>query len=669
MDFSYVLITHNRRKRLLQTIDRLLELTPAPRDRWELFVVDNASTDGSPDAVSQRFGSQVELIRLEQNVGMPARNPAIRRATGRCVVLLDDDSYPLDGAVPRCVRYLDAHPKTAAVSGRVLLRDGRTEASAFPGVFIGCATVLRRAALEEVGLFDERFFRQAEEYELSFRLVAAGWRIERFEDLVFRHEKHLGGRPGDLAVRMDLRNNLLLTQRYLDEPARTIYREDWTQRYRALARHADQLDAAKAALDEFETMRQAEPHQPLDESAFEAMFGWRRQADQIADWAQHNRIRRVAIGDLGKNIHATWRACQQAGLEVSAIANRAPAFDGLNYRGVAVIDDVRALADRPDGIVLSNINPAQVAPRCQQLREQYDGPILTLWQRRDMPAEGLDPVRERWNDPLARLGSPHRTTLPFMASVHAAAAHAAGSPGRWPDFLGIGAQKAGTSWLSRNLDAHRAVHIPTGKEMHYFDWYFDRPPADYRSLFADAGKRVCGEITPGYSVLSAERIARVAELMPNVKLILLLRNPVERAWSQARMNLIKQTGRAFEQIDAQLFYDHFVSAHSRRRGDYPAMLDRWLNAFDPSQLFIGFYEQIINEPRKLIADVLRHIGVARPGGLRRLPLKQVVHGGPDVTIPTQYERFLRRLYADQIEQLIERFGDRVAHWRGGSSGT
>ncbi len=655
MDFSYVIITYNRRERLLSTLERLLRLTPAPRRRWELFVVDNASTDGSADAVEQRFGNQVNLIRLDRNLGMPARNAAISRASGRYIVLLDDDSHPLDDAVTCCVRYMDQHERTAAVSGRVLLNDGRSEASAFPGVFIGCATVLRSAALEQVGLFDERFFRQAEEYDLSFRLVAAGWRIERFENLLFRHEKHLGGRPGDLAVRMDLRNNLLLTQRYLGEPQRTIYREDWTQRYLALARHADQRGAADQALDEFEAMRSDEPHQPLTDSAFEELFQWQHQAEHVAAWVNENKIQRVLIGDLGKNIHATWRACRQAGLDITAIASGAPMFDGLDYRGTTVINDAEALAPRPDGIVISNINPAQVGPRLEQLRTRFDGPILTLRQGRDL----VGPMQPgQMDNPLVPFDHRHAETF----SLKPLPRRRLFQWGRLPDFLGIGAQKAGTSWLAKHLAAHPRVHMPT-KEIHYFNQRPGQSLDRYRALFAKARRRLCGEFTPGYSVLPVERIRRIAELMPRVKLLLLLRDPVERAWSQALMNLVAYSDRSYEEVDDQEFYHHFLSAHSRQRTDYPAMLDRWLSVFDAGQLWIGFFEQITTEPRQLVRSALKHIGVDEPGDLDHLPLGEVVNRGPNIAIPPHFQRFLRHLYADQIAQMVERFGERVAGWQ------
>jgi hypothetical protein len=123
------------------------------------------------------------------------------------------------------------------VVGRVVLPDDRFEASALPGVMINCAVCIRKSALDEVGGFPVEFFRQAEEYDLSFKLWKAGYSVERFEDLVYRHEKAPGNRAGAIVHRLDMRNNLILIERFFPPKMRRFYREDWTNRYLALARH------------------------------------------------------------------------------------------------------------------------------------------------------------------------------------------------------------------------------------------------------------------------------------------------------------------------------------------------------------------------------------------------------------------------------------------------
>ena len=103
---------------------------------------------------------------------------------------------------------------------------------------------------------------------------------------------------------------------------------------------------------------------------------------------------------------------------------------------------------------------------------------------------------------------------------------------RLPDFLGIGTQKGGTTYLHGLLQEHPQVFLAHPKELHYFSLHHGRHVGWYADHFADAstGQR-CGEVTPYYLFhpLAAERIHAA---IPNVKLVVLLRDPVERALSQ-----------------------------------------------------------------------------------------------------------------------------------------
>src|SRR5215207_6642971 len=106
MKLSYVIITRNRRDALLQTLARLNENTRLSKRSWEAIVVDNASDDGSPEAVAKKFRS-VRLVRLPENEGMPARNHGFKIARGRYVCMLDDDSYPTGDAIPMSLAHLE----------------------------------------------------------------------------------------------------------------------------------------------------------------------------------------------------------------------------------------------------------------------------------------------------------------------------------------------------------------------------------------------------------------------------------------------------------------------------------------------------------------------------------------------------------------------------------
>src|SRR3954463_2456354 len=157
---SFVISTHNRRDVLLGTL-AAVERCGLPAGQFEAIVVDNASTDGTADALAARF-PDVRVLREEVNRGPCAKNAALAVTRGEYVVFLDDDSFPTDAdCVPRMLRHFEADPRLGAAVCTVTLPDGSRECSAYPGVFIGCGTGFRAAALREVGGLPEDFFMAA----------------------------------------------------------------------------------------------------------------------------------------------------------------------------------------------------------------------------------------------------------------------------------------------------------------------------------------------------------------------------------------------------------------------------------------------------------------------------------------------------------------------------
>jgi N-acetylglucosaminyl-diphospho-decaprenol L-rhamnosyltransferase len=185
----------------------------------ETVVLDNASEDGSVEAVRDRF-PDVRVIAQPFRAGFGTNHNTVIRATeGRYVYVLNEDTTAGDWAFDRVVAYLDAHPRVAALGPRLVYPDGRLQDSAwrFPTPLVsalglltvgklgvkqsrgeaahpvdwvmGAALVLRRGALQEVGLFDEEFFLYSEEVDLQFRLRQAGWEVHYFpEATVVHHE-------------------------------------------------------------------------------------------------------------------------------------------------------------------------------------------------------------------------------------------------------------------------------------------------------------------------------------------------------------------------------------------------------------------------------------------------------------------------------------------------
>lgn len=384
MKLSYIIVTQNRREALLRTLGILEHTTPLPRSQWEIWVVDNASTDGTVAAVRKRF-PEAHVLQRSRNEGVGARSHAFGPARGEFLILLDDDSYPIDTAVADSIDYLQRTPRCGAVVGRCLLPDGGFEACALPTVMLSGAVCLRKKVVEKIGGFRPEFFRKAGEYDFSFRIWEAGWTIERFEDIVYRHDKVMTGRSSELAHRMDIRNNLILIERFFPPHIRRIYRKDWIQRYRAMASQTCHDAAIRRGRNEARLWRLREMitgRSVLSEATLETILQWRHQSRLVSEWAREHQVQRVVIADFAKNLYATYRACQVNQLETVGLVDDALPFRGLRYRGLKVQTLDRMPALEADGVVIANVNPAQIDQKHDAIAEHFDGPILKLWSPR-----------------------------------------------------------------------------------------------------------------------------------------------------------------------------------------------------------------------------------------------------------------------------------------------
>ncbi|HZS20983.1 MAG TPA: glycosyltransferase [Pseudonocardiaceae bacterium] len=197
---TVVIITQNRRAELLETLQCMTTLP----DHAPVVVVDNGSTDGTADAVAEHFG-QVELVRSARNLGALGRNLAVRGIETPYVAFCDDDTRWRPGALTRAADLLDAHPRLASVTGRILVAPAMIEDPITPelrnspvpgpawlpgpallGVLAG-ASMFRVAAFRQVGGFSPRLWLGGEEELLALDLAAAGWWMCWAPDVVIEH--------------------------------------------------------------------------------------------------------------------------------------------------------------------------------------------------------------------------------------------------------------------------------------------------------------------------------------------------------------------------------------------------------------------------------------------------------------------------------------------------
>ena len=219
-------------------------------------------------------------------------------------------------------------------------------------------------------------------------------------------------------------------------------------------------------------------------------------------------------------------------------------------------------------------------------------------------------------------------------------------------FLGIGAQKAGTTWLYEHISRHPQLAFPLGKETHFWDRPHDAAAiAAYLQHFSRA-TGIAGEITPSYAALPSQTVREIYACNPELRLIYLIRNPMDRAWSSALMALQRAQMTLDEASDAW-FSDHFHSAASLKRGDYQTCLETWRAVFPVEQLLVLFFEQIVREPETLLNRCFQHLGAAalEPEHLRRQGCREPVFTGPGYPLRPSLKPILHRLYQDKIEKL------------------
>ncbi len=231
---------------------------------------------------------------------------------------------------------------------------------------------------------------------------------------------------------------------------------------------------------------------------------------------------------------------------------------------------------------------------------------------------------------------------------------------RLADFICAGAQKSGTTWLYAQLCRHPQVFMAT-KELNFF--YRDLPLSWYAEQFRGAleGQR-CGDISPNYAAFAglAERIHATC---PEARIIHLLRNPMERAFSQWKM--ARHLGNIPLEVPfIQAFRDNLQ--YMRRRGEYAAILDEYMRFYPLGErMAVFWYDDIRTRPAALMRDILSFLDLDR--GWIFLSLHSVVAPSPDqAVINAQDAGEVAAYYEPFDRQLCALFGIPTLPWSAAS---
>src|SRR3954468_24505406 len=154
MKASFVIVNYNRKNELLTTIAKTRQLISNNPSEYEIIIVDNASIDGSAEAVKVTF-PEIVLIENAQNIGAPAWNLGFAKAKGDYFIIIDDDSH-IDCGLEDAIEYLDGNTNVGILALNVVSGPYTSDMWQWKDKedivgFIGCGAILRKETYEKIG--------------------------------------------------------------------------------------------------------------------------------------------------------------------------------------------------------------------------------------------------------------------------------------------------------------------------------------------------------------------------------------------------------------------------------------------------------------------------------------------------------------------------------------
>ncbi|MFE8071665.1 sulfotransferase [Marinobacteraceae bacterium S3BR75-40.1] len=269
-----------------------------------------------------------------------------------------------------------------------------------------------------------------------------------------------------------------------------------------------------------------------------------------------------------------------------------------------------------------------------------------------------------------------------------------------PDFICIGAQKAGTTWLYDQLIHHPEVWLPVIKELHYFNFAkphpelagvegypwggpFDRMrflktrptietfnwlvrynfmpkgPEWYRNLFPIKVNRARGEMTPAYSTLDRAGVEFVHSTVPkHCKVFLILRDPIERAWSGLKMNY-RWRGEQLDEDIASLRQE-LLKPSNRIRSAYASIIPLWESYFE-GRFKVFFYDNLVANPEAFLQSICRYLEIDETWQSPVLDTRSNADN-KNINIPSELYESLLDVVEQDLKFIRQRYGTSAPKW-------
>ena len=261
-----------------------------------------------------------------------------------------------------------------------------------------------------------------------------------------------------------------------------------------------------------------------------------------------------------------------------------------------------------------------------------------------------------------------------------------------PDFLCVGAQKAGTSWLYRQLVEHPDFWMPPVKELHYFDELSRTPSVAsahardgrdlrflesikrlsarshldlelYARLFAAKEALLSGDITPAYSMLNDELIERIVSYFPNLKVIFLARDPVERAWSQLSMGVRLRNISPFDAADIDEVLRNLLNPGVLLRSHPSKIVARWKRYVRAELFRVYFFDDLERNPAELRRSIVKFLGAdpEKPSGRLKADHNRNASGNK-LRLTTKVRSRIAQFFEQELKACAVELGGPARQW-------
>jgi GT2 family glycosyltransferase len=347
MIVSMIIPTRNRSQELAVTLDKIAAITEDEFDgKVELIVIDNDSEQRLDVPTQLSNGVVVHSVVLDENQNTAARNIGAQLATGDWLLMLDDDSSPINAGAFRNLEHVP--DEIGAVGGEILLPNGSHEAGGLPEVIVGCGCFIRRELFLQVGGYDQSFGFYAEEYDLCARIIAEEWRVIHDRSFLFEHRKVQQGRDFSEIIYRLTRNSAWVMARYAPADIRQQQVQNEIDRYRQIALKENAVDGFERAMHELDATLHSQPMCPLSQTQWDRFTGSAAAREGLC----------AAIPDGIQSVQIVGDA---------AAKGRAVVEDEIHRRGIQILDasaEIQVVGSLSPGVILDlqQRNPQAVSP-------------------------------------------------------------------------------------------------------------------------------------------------------------------------------------------------------------------------------------------------------------------------------------------------------------------